>query len=72
MRKVDVRLTVPESSKDDIEKIKKLKIENSSGLFIKMMDLVNVTKVRKPVNIVRADFKRSVMGFTRTLIQSRR
>ncbi len=58
---IDVRLTVDESSKSNIENIKKLRVENQSGQLIKMMDLVELTKVEKPTSIVRNDYKRSVM-----------
>lgn len=60
---VDVRLTVEDSYKDDIEKIKKLKIENGQGQFIKITDLVDIRKQRKNISIIRSDFKRSLMMY---------
>ncbi len=58
---IDVRITVDNESKSNIDNIKRLRVENNSGQLIRIMDLVNLEKLSKPTSIVRTDYKRSVM-----------
>ncbi|EQC50449.1 efflux RND transporter permease subunit [Bacteriovorax sp. DB6_IX] len=60
---VDVRLTVPSESKKDLEELLKLRIENRSGQLAYLKNVVDVEEVRKPTNIQRTNFKRSIMVY---------
>jgi len=58
---VDVRLSVPGQAKKDLDELLALRIENRSGQLAYLRNIVDVEEVTKPVNIKRADFKRSTM-----------
>ncbi len=58
---VDVRLTVPEEFKSNIDQLLALNIENKSGNLIPIRKMVRVEKIKKPVNIQRTDYKRTTM-----------
>ena len=56
---VDVRVTVPNEDKSDINKLLELKVENKSNQLIDIKKLVSLEKQRRPINIQRTDFKRA-------------
>ncbi len=58
---VDVRLTVPDRSKADLNEIYNLRVENSSGQLIYLKNIVEIKEIERPVNIKRTDYKRSTM-----------
>jgi multidrug efflux pump subunit AcrB len=58
---VDVRLTVPDHSKADLNEIYNLRVENSSGQLIYLKNIVEIKEIERPVNIKRTDYKRSTM-----------
>ena len=58
---VDVRLTVPEKDKMNLEELLNLRVENKSGQLTYLKNLIEIKEVKKPINIKRVDFKRSTM-----------
>lgn len=60
---VDVRVTVPDKDKSDINNLMNLKVENRSDQLIEISKLVSLEKKKRPINIQRIDFKRSTMVF---------
>ena len=58
---VDVRLTVPEENKDEIDNLLEIYVQNNSGQMTKLKKIVEVIKVKRPINIRRDSFKRSAM-----------
>lgn len=60
---VDVRVTVPDIDKSDINNLLSLKVENRADQLIDIKRLVSLEKKKRPINIQRIDFKRSTMVF---------
>lgn len=60
---IDVRLSVPEESKMDLEEIYNLRVENATGQLVFLRNIVDIVELERPVNIKRTDFKRSSMIF---------
>jgi len=58
---VDVRLSVPSEFKKDFDELFKLRVENKKGQLIYLKNVVDVEKVKKPVNISRTNYKRTTM-----------
>lgn len=58
---VDVRLTVPDQSKTNLNEIYNLKVENASGQLIYLKNIVRIEEIERPVNIQRTDYKRASM-----------
>ena len=58
---VDVRLTVPEENKDEIDNLLEIYVQNNSGQMTKLKKIVEVIKVNRPISIKRDSFKRSTM-----------
>ncbi|MBN2407617.1 MAG: efflux RND transporter permease subunit [Elusimicrobia bacterium] len=55
---VDVRFTVIESAKDNIEKILDIPIENTGDYLVPLREIVEVNKTITPNSIERKDYKR--------------
>ncbi|MFC2140415.1 efflux RND transporter permease subunit [Candidatus Auribacterota bacterium] len=55
---IDVRFTIVEKAKDDIEKILNIPIENASDYLVPLRDIVNVKQTITPNSIDRKDSKR--------------
>lgn len=55
---IDVRFTVVDPAKDDIEKILDIPIENRGDYLVPLRDIVDVKKTVTPNSIERKDFKR--------------
>ena len=55
---IDVRFTIVESAKDDIEKILDIPIENTGDYLVPLRDIVDVKKTITPNSIERKDSKR--------------
>ncbi len=60
---VDVRLTVPESEKQDLNNILNLRVENKEGQLIYLKNVVTIKEEIKPINIVRNNYKRATMVY---------
>ncbi|WP_127715910.1 efflux RND transporter permease subunit [Halobacteriovorax sp. HLS] len=58
---VEVRLTVDRKSKFDLNTLRKLRIENSSGGYITLDKIVSIEELKKPSNIQRKDYKRTTI-----------
>lgn len=58
---VDVRFTVIEEAKNDIEKILGLPVENKGDYLVPLGDVVSVTEVVSPNSIARQDLKRTTL-----------
>ncbi len=58
---VDVRLSVHDEVKTDLNQLLKLKVENNQGQLITLAKLVEIQEIKRPVNIKRSNFKRSIM-----------
>ena len=58
---MDVRLTVPEENKDEIDNLLEIYVQNNSGQMTKLKKIVEVIKVNRPISIKRDSFKRSTM-----------
>ena len=56
---IDVRLSVIDSAKRDIESILKIPVENRSNYLAPLGDLVNITKTTAPTSINRRDTRRA-------------
>ncbi len=56
---IDVRLSVIESAKKDIESILKIPVENQSNYLAPLGDLVTINKVLSPTSINRRDTRRA-------------
>lgn len=55
---IDVRLSVLDSAKRDIESILKIPVENRANYLAPLSDLVNISKVESPISINRRDTRR--------------
>lgn len=60
---VDVRFTVKESEKNDIQKLLNLTVANNEGYLVPLRGLVEVVKRDKPANIQRINYKRATSVF---------
>ncbi|MDA8792363.1 efflux RND transporter permease subunit [Bacteriovoracaceae bacterium] len=58
---VDVRLSVPDDAKNDLQELLDLKIENRSGNLVPIKKMVKIEEVNRPVNITRNNYKRTTM-----------
>ncbi|MBL6992019.1 MAG: efflux RND transporter permease subunit [Bacteriovoracaceae bacterium] len=58
---VDVRLSVPEASKNDLNELLNLRVENKTGKLTYLKNIVEVKEVKRPINIRRTDFKRTTL-----------
>ena len=58
---VDVRLTVSEKDKTDLDELKNLRVENREGKLIYLKNVMDIKSVKRPVNITRNNFKRTTM-----------
>ena len=58
---VDIRLSVPESDKNDLKELLNLRVENKSGNLIYLKNVVEIEETIRPINITRHNFKRSTM-----------
>ena len=56
---IDVRLSVIQSAKKDIETILKIPVENQSNYLAPLGDVVNITKTTSPTSINRRDTRRA-------------
>jgi len=56
---IDVRLSVIDSAKQDIESILKIPVENRSNYLAPLADLVNIEKTTTPTSINRQDKRRA-------------
>ena len=56
---IDVRLSVIESAKHDIESILKIPVENRSNYLAPLGDLVTINKTQTPTSIIRRDTQRA-------------
>ena len=54
----DVRLSIQQASKRDIESILEIPVENRANYLAPLGDLVDITKVRTPTSITRRDARR--------------
>lgn len=63
IEEVDVRLSVPEDSKNQIDKLLQLKVENKEGQLIFLKDVVEIKEIERPINITRNNFQRSTMVY---------
>lgn len=55
---VDVRLTVLDNVKDNLEELMDLRVPNRQGSLTFLRNMVDIVEVNKPVNITRANYKR--------------
>ena len=60
---VDVRLTVPETDKNDLKELLNLRVENKEGKLIYLRNIVEIQEVTRPINIARNNYKRTTMIF---------
>lgn len=60
---VDVRLTVFDKDKENLETILDLRVPNKGGNLTFLRNMVELEEVTKPVNIQRTDYKRVTMIF---------
>ncbi|MCY4524678.1 MAG: efflux RND transporter permease subunit, partial [Halobacteriovoraceae bacterium] len=58
---VDVRLTVPEKYKNNLDELLNLRVENNQGQLVYLRKVVEIKEVVRPVNIARTNYKRAVM-----------
>lgn len=58
---VDVRFTILDTAKDDIEKVLDLTVENKSDYLVPLRDVVNVEQVISANSISRQKFKRTTV-----------
>ncbi len=56
---VQVRFTIIDEAKDDIEKVLNLPVENKGNYLVPLRDVVYVQKVKVPNSITREDLKRT-------------
>ncbi|MCO4794768.1 MAG: efflux RND transporter permease subunit [Bacteriovoracaceae bacterium] len=56
---VDVRLSVPDESKNALSELLKLRVENKQGQLVYLNKLVEIETVKRPVSISRTNFKRT-------------
>jgi multidrug efflux pump subunit AcrB len=56
---IDVRLSVIDSAKKNIESILKIPVENQSNYLAPLGDLVTITKIMSPTSITRRDTRRA-------------
>jgi len=61
--KIDVRFTVVDDAKDDINKILDLPIENKGDYLVPLRDIVEVENTLTPNSISRRDYKRTTEVF---------
>ncbi len=58
---IQVRFTIVDEAKDDIEKVLNLPVENKGNYLVPLRDVVHVEKVRSPNSITREDLKRTTI-----------
>ena len=58
---VDVRFTIVDEAKDDINKVLDLPVENKGNYLVPLRDIVKVTEVVSPNSITRRDLKRTTL-----------
>ena len=56
---IQVRFTIIDEAKDDIEKVLNLPVENKGNYLVPLRDVVSVEKVKVPNSITREDLKRT-------------
>lgn len=60
---IEVRLTITDEAKGDIDNILKMPVENSRAYLVPLKDVVLITKTKTPSSISRRDGKRSTMVY---------
>jgi multidrug efflux pump subunit AcrB len=60
---IDVRFSIVDSAKDDIEKILDIPVENRSNYLVPIRDIVELTRKKTPNSIERKDSKRVTTVF---------
>ena len=60
---VDVRLSVSEKEKTDLNELLKLRVDNREGKLIYLKNVIEVKEILKPVNIARVNYKRISMVY---------
>jgi multidrug efflux pump subunit AcrB len=68
---VDVRLSVPDSAKNNLKELLNLRVENKTGNLIYLKNIVEIKEVKRPVNIKRSDFKRTTMIFANMSLKTK-
>jgi multidrug efflux pump subunit AcrB len=58
---VDVRLSVPETDKNDLKELLNLRVENKEGYLTYLKNVVEIHEMIRPVNITRNNYKRTTM-----------
>ncbi|MFT7538877.1 MAG: multidrug efflux pump subunit AcrB, partial [Lysobacterales bacterium] len=58
---VQVRFTIIDEAKDDIEKVLDLPVENKGNYMVPLRDVVTVEKIKSPNSISRRDLKRTTL-----------
>ncbi len=58
---INVRFTIVDEAKDDINKVLDLPVENKGNYLVPLRDIVNVTEVISPNAIARRDLKRTTL-----------
>jgi multidrug efflux pump subunit AcrB len=61
---VDVRLSVPDEEKKDLNELLNLRVENATGELVMLKRLVQMKEVDRPVNINRINYKRTTMLYS--------
>ncbi|MDC1175624.1 efflux RND transporter permease subunit, partial [Bacteriovoracaceae bacterium] len=56
---IDVKITVDDNFKTDLNTLLDLKVENNQGLLIKLVDIATLEEMERPISIQRANFKRA-------------
>ena len=59
---IDVRLTVLDQNKNNIENILNIPVENKSDYLVPLKDVVILNKTKTPNSISRRDMKRTTTG----------
>ncbi len=57
---IDVRLSVIDTAKSDIESILNIPVENRANYLAPLRDLVNIKKTQTPISITRRDTRRAI------------
>ncbi len=60
---VDVRLSVPEEAKNNLDELLNLRVDNSSGSLIYLRKVVKIKEIVRPINIGRTNYKRTSMVY---------
>lgn len=60
---IEVRLSITDEAKGDIDKILEMPVENSREYLVPLKDVVSITKTKTPISISRRDGRRSTMVY---------